>query len=1268
VDNGDGTWTYTPAANDSSSVSFSYTISDGNGGTVAGVSSLDITPINDAPTTAPVTLAPSAEDSGARLITQAELLANAGDLDGDPLVASGLAITAGNGTLFDNGNGTWTYTPAANDSSSVSFSYTISDGNGGSVGGTASLDITPVNDAPTTAPVTLAPIAEDSGPRLITQAELLANAADADGDALVASALAISVGSGTLVDNGNGTWTYTPAVNDSSNVSFGYTIGDGNGGTVAGSATLDITPVNDPPTTAPVTLVPIAEDSGPRVITQAELLANTADADGDALVASGLAISAGSGTLIDNGNRTWTYTAAANDSSGVSFSYTIGDGNGGTVAGAASLDITPANDPPTTAPVVLAPIAEDSGPRLITQAQLLVNANDVDGGPLTASGLAISVGSGTLVDNGNGTWTYTPAANDSSSVGFSYTIDDGNGGSVAGAASLDITPVNDPPTTSPVTLAPIAENSGPRLITQAELLANAGDADGDPLVASGLAISAGSGTLVDNGNGTWTYTPAANDASSVSFSYTIADGNGATVAGSASLDLTPVNDAPTTTPVTLAPIVENGGPRVITQAQLLANASDIDGDPLTAGGLAIASGGGTLVDNGDGTWTYTPAAGDSTSVSFGYTISDGNGGSVGGSAVLDITPAGNNPPTTTPVTLAPIAEDSGPRLITQAELLANAADVDGDALAASGLAISGGSGTLVDNGDGTWTYTPAANDSSSVSFSFTISDGNGGSIAGAASLDITPVNDPPTTAPVTLAPIAEDSGPRLVTQAELLANAGDLDGDPLVASGLAISAGSGTLIDNGNGTWTYTPAVNDTGGVSFSYTISDGNGGAVAGSAALAISPVNDAPLITSNGGGATAAVSLPENTSAVTVVTSTDVEGDAVQYSIAGGADAAEFRIDAVTGALAFAAAPNYEAPADSDGNNVYEVTVRADDGQGGMVTQALQIAVTGVNESPIGAADVLDLADGQPLLIATTRLLANDLDAEGDALQIVSVSSPASGTLQQDASGNWLYTPQPGFVGTDRFTYTVVDATGRSATAEVVLFVGELSIDSNVEEVPPPTAEGGLVAPQPEPPPAPGIQAGSPALGGDAAETHADDVRLDAVLAADAAERPADATALEQLVAEIERQRVYDARPWMPPEQYGLEPAVGGAGVLAEQLIALAQSASTDEVVRSLAVFEETFTELLDSARRHDRQVGQVVMGSGLALSAGIVAWLLRGGALAASLFSILPAWVSFDPIPILVGQRARSLPTPKNDSSEAAVARVLRSDIRHPSAGRS
>src|SRR4029077_46233 len=181
------------------------------------------------------------------------------------------------------------------------------------------------------------------------------------------------------------------------------------------------------------------------------------------------------------------------------------DGVAAPVATTASLDITPVNDAPVTTPVTLAAIAEDSGPRLITQAELLVNASDVDGPSLSAINLAISAGNGTLVNNLNGTWSYTPAANNDTAVTFSYAVSDGIAAPVATTASLDITPVNDAPVTTPVTLAAIAEDSGPRLITQAELLANATDVDGPSLSAINLAISSGSGTLVNNLNGTWSY-------------------------------------------------------------------------------------------------------------------------------------------------------------------------------------------------------------------------------------------------------------------------------------------------------------------------------------------------------------------------------------------------------------------------------------------------------------------------------------------------------------------------------------------------------------------------------------------------------------------------------------------------------------------------------------------------------------------------------------------------------------------------------------------
>ena len=95
----------------------------------------------------------------------------------------------------------------------------------------------------------------------------------------------------------------------------------------------------------------------------------------------------------------------------------------------------------------------------------------------------------------------------------------------------------------------------------------------------------------------------------------------------------------------------------------------------------------------------------------------------------------------------------------------------------------------------------------------------------------------------------------------------------------------------------------------------------------IAIGDVGEAPVIVSNGGGEGAAIALGENGTAVTTVAASDPEGG-VDYSIAGGADAARFAIDAATGALSFVAAPDFEAPADADADNLYEVVVRASDG----------------------------------------------------------------------------------------------------------------------------------------------------------------------------------------------------------------------------------------------------------------------------------------------------------------------------------------------------
>ena len=833
VDNGNGTWTYTPVADDDSSVTFAYTASDGESSD-SSTASLDITPVNDAPVASPVVLTAIAEDSGVRVITAAQLLAGVSDVDGPTPTITALSIQSGLGTLVNNNNGTWSYTPALNDSTSVTFSYTASDGTL-TASSTASLDITPVNDAPVAAPVMLTAIAEDSGVRVITAAQLLAGVSDVDGPTPTITALSIQSGLGTLVNNNNGTWSYTPALNDSTSVTFSYTASDGTL-TASSTASLDITPVNDAPVASPVVLTAIAEDSGVRVITAAQLLAGVTDVDGPTPTITALSIQSGLGTLVNNNNGTWSYTPALNDSTSVTFSYTASDGTL-TASSTASLDITPVNDAPVASPVVLTAISEDSGVRVITAAQLLAGVTDVDGPTPTITALSIQSGLGTLVNNNNGTWSYTPALNDASSVTFSYTASDGTL-AASSTASLDITPVNDAPVAAPVVLTAVAEDGGVRVITAAQLLAGVTDVDGPTPTITALSIQSGLGTLVNNNNGTWSYTPALNDASGVTFSYTASDGT-LTASSTASLDITPVNDAPVASPVVLTAIAEDSGVRVITAAQLLAGVTDVDGPTPTITALSIQSGLGTLVNNNNGTWNYTPALNDSTSVTFSYTASDGTL-TASSTASLDITPV-NDAPVASPVVLTAIAEDSGVRVITAAQLLAGVSDVDGPTPTITALSIQSGLGTLVNNNNGTWSYTPALNDSTSVTFSYTASDGTL-TASSTASLDITPVNDAPVASPVVLTAIAEDSGVRVITAAQLLAGVTDVDGPTPTITALSIQSGLGTLVNNNNGTWSYTPALNDSTSVTFSYTASDGTLTA-SSTASLDITPVNDAPV-----------------------------------------------------------------------------------------------------------------------------------------------------------------------------------------------------------------------------------------------------------------------------------------------------------------------------------------------------------------------------------------------------------------------------------------
>ena len=256
-----------------------------------------------------------------------------------------------------------------------------------------------------------------------------------------------------------------------------------------------------------------------------------------------------------------------------------------------------------------------------------------------------------------------------------------------------------------------------------------------------------------------------------------------------------------------------------------------------------------------------------------------------------------------------------------------------------------------------------------------------------ANATVTSVNDAPT---ATILPISfginEDDGYRIlggISVADVDAGSNQLAvtlsvGQGVIklntTTGLTFTAGAndsasmtftGTLTDLNTAlaSTTYRPAPNYFGTDTLTLLVDDqGNtgGGALTATdtAGIVVAPVNDPPVITSNGGGANASVAVAENTTAVTTVTSTDVDGGLPVYSIVPGGDGAKFTINAGTGALSFVAAPDYEVPTDIGANNVYDLTVQVIDGNAGADLQTIAVTVTdvadGIRVTPISVVPI--------------------------------------------------------------------------------------------------------------------------------------------------------------------------------------------------------------------------------------------------------------------------------------------------------------------------
>jgi VCBS repeat-containing protein len=468
--------------------------------------------------------------------------------------------------------------------------YIVDDGNGqrGDLLGW-SLELGSANNAPVADDDSYM-VAEDGTLTVPAGTGVLAGDTDPDADTLTAGS-PVGPSNGSLTLNTDGSFTYTPNADFNGSDSFTYTVSDGNGGTDTGLVTITVTAVNDPPV-ADDDSFSVAEDGTLAVPAGTGVLAGDTDIDGGALSAgSPGAPSSGSVTL--NADGSFTYTPDADYVGTDSFTYEVGDGNGGTDTGLVTITVGPnLNDDPVADDDSYS-VAEDGTLTVAVVSGVLVGDSDADGGSLTVTSNTAAA-NGALTVNANGSLTYSPNADFNGSETFTYQVSDGNGGLDTGSVTITVTPVGDPPAAGADT-AYVEAGAG----VAVAVTANDTDPDGDALSVT-LAVAPSRGTASCSGQSCTFTAPADDPGGVVTFSYTASDGNGGTGAATVSVNIVraavvPAAAQPTTT---TAPAVTT-----TTTPAVAAEALPVTGSATSAlvalaqillGAGLIALGGGTL--------------------------------------------------------------------------------------------------------------------------------------------------------------------------------------------------------------------------------------------------------------------------------------------------------------------------------------------------------------------------------------------------------------------------------------------------------------------------------------------------------------------------------------------------------------------------------------------------------------------------------------------------------------------------------------------------
>ncbi|WP_255253635.1 VCBS domain-containing protein [Pelagimonas varians] len=1139
-------FTFTPDANYNGPVALSYQVTDGHGGPVAQTAALTLAATGDAAViggvdtgsvtegTAGQDMSPDYAQPGMAYLNKATLKvdgqltiidpdAGEAEFDGKGI---GFNYQGQFGDLLLNPDGSWHYNADAGGLRFVGGRPTTRGtaidqlGDGETLTDTITVhskDGTPhdivitihgSNDRPyCSSEVVLRPGTEDTR-QTLTSAQLVGNTVDVDANDAGKLAIAnLHPDHGSILDNKDGTYIFTPEKDYNGTVHFTYDVKDAHGGVTHTGATTSLAAVGDVAVITGTDTGAATEDHVQGRIVINGLL-SVSDPDGPSqehfqysqFGETAVSDPFGGNLHIDSAGG-WSYVTynsnaaiqqlAAGEDGHATYRVRSTDGTTHQI----HITIHGTND----TPVLSAATASATEDGKIASGQM--SATDVDHGDTQAYSLGQAAPAGFTL-SADGSWSFDPTdaayqhltANATQQITVPVTVTDSAGETDTQNLVITVTGTNDGPVVSGPVSLPGGTEDKPVQITAAQLLEHATDIDtGDTLSVTGLSASHGS-ISGDAATG-FTFTPDANYNGPVALSYSVTDGQGGTASQTASLALTATGDAAIIGGVDTGSVIENAagvnmspdyaqpGIAHLVQAPLYVDGQltiidpDAGENSFDTHGVGYNYSGkyGDLLLQANGAWHYLGNAGNIGKGGFATThgtaidqlgesqtltdtitvhAKDGTPHDI----VITIHGSNDRPYCSSEVVLPGGTEDTR-QTLTTAQLLQNSVDVDkNDAGTLSIANLRSDHGSILDNGNGTFTFTPEHDYNGAVHFNYDVKDAHSGVTHTGASTTLAAVKDSAVITGTDTGSATEDHvAGRIVINGML--SVSDPDGaaqehfqysqfgehavsDPFGGNLHITSAGSWSYVVNNSNSQIQQLAEGQVGHATYRVASVDGTTHQIE----VTITGTNDAPVLSAASASAT-----EDGTQMSGQMSATDVDtGDSQSYSLVQAAPAG-FAMGP-DGSWTFD--PTDAAYQHLTANATQQITVpvTVTDSAGVTDTQNLVITVTGTNDGPVvsGRVSLPGGTEDHAVSISVAQLLehATDIDT-GDTLSVSGLSA-SHGTITGDAAHGFTFTPDANYNGPVQLSYSVTDGQGGTAsqTASLALAAtGDAAIIGGVD-----------------------------------------------------------------------------------------------------------------------------------------------------------------------------------------------------------------------------